>query len=322
MRGNLSIHNEFCVKGFLRCVMMVSHSYDIMINMIQYTQPITELIQKRFSCRKYSRDPIPTDLQQTLREQLDQIKGGPNGVSMRFDLIAADGQDGVALRGLGTYGFIQNANGFVVGALEAGMQDLEAYGYRMEQIVLAATDLGLGTCWLGGTFNKSAYARKIALQDGERIPAILAIGVIQDEAQARQGMIRQRVAGQRRILWEELFFDEGWGVPLSRERAGKYATALEMVRIGPSASNKQPWRIVQVEGFFHLFLLRTQGYRNLITRLVQIEDMQRIDMGIAMCHFELTAWELGLSGQWGVADHGLVLHDEQVEYISSWHLTN
>jgi len=264
-----------------------------------FSQPVTDLIQQRFSCRKYSRDPIPNGLQLALRERMDLLRGNPHDPEMRFGLLAADG-----------YGFIQDASGFVVGALKAGKQDLEAYGYRLEQIVLAATDLGLGTCWLGGTFNKSAFARKIALQAGERIPAILAIGLMDDETQARQGVIRQRVNGHKRIPWEELL------------HAGIYATALEMVRVAPSASNKQPWRIVQVESAFHFYLQRTPGYRSLMTRLVRIDDMQRLDMGITMCHFELTARELGLPGQWGSLDHGVVLPDDQIEYVTSWHLTN
>ncbi|MBW6473826.1 MAG: nitroreductase family protein [Anaerolineaceae bacterium] len=287
-----------------------------------YSQPITDLIQKRFSCRKYSKASISVEMREKLREYMTHLCIGPFGTPMRFDLITADDQDGKALRGLGTYGFIQGASGFVVGALGAGQQNLEEYGYRMEQIVLAATDLGLGTCWLGGTFTKSTFARRIELQDDERMPAILAIGVIQDENSARNGVMRQYVAGQRRIPWEELFFDRLWGKGLSPEVAGEYSRPLEMVRLGPSASNKQPWRIVQTDGFFHFFIQRTKGYRNLLTRLVQVDDMQRLDMGIAMCHFELTARELGLKGKWGIVDHGLDLPDDQIEYSVSWVLTS
>ncbi|MBE0687752.1 MAG: nitroreductase, partial [Anaerolineaceae bacterium] len=241
-----------------------------------YTQPITDLIQRRFSCRKYSKEPIPVEMQEKLREYMNQLSTGLFGTPMRFDLITTEDQDGKALRGLGTYGFIQGASGFVVGALGAGQQNLEEYGYRMEQIVLASTDLGLGTCWLGGTFTKSAFARKIDLQAYERMPAILAIGLIDDEIQARHGAVRQRVAGDQRIPCEELFFDSRWGAPLSPEGAGRYAKPLEMVRLGPSASNKQPWRIVQANGAFHFFIQRTKGYRNVMTRLVQIDDMQRL----------------------------------------------
>ena len=290
--------------------------------MINFSQPVKDLIQQRFSCRKYSREPIPGQMQANLRDFMIGLNTGMFGTPMRFELIATEEQDPKALRGLGTYGFIQGASGFVVGALGAGQHNLEEYGYRMEQLVLAATDLGLGTCWLGGTFTKSVFARRVDLQKDESMPAILAIGLIADEAEARQGAIRQRVSGHRRIPWQELFFDRLWGTALTPEAAGEYATVLEMVRLGPSASNKQPWRIVRTDGFFHFLIQRTKGYRNLMTRLVKIDDMQRLDIGIAMCHFELTSRELGLQGKWGIVEHGLDLADNQIEYIVSWILTD
>ncbi len=287
--------------------------------MIIYNQPITDLIKQRFSCRKYCKEAIPDEIQQSLTDVIQTVKSGPFGTPMRFDLVAAGDQDGKALRSLGTYGFIQNPSGYVVGVVQLDSEfNLEEFGYRMEEIVLAATDLGLGTCWLGGTFMKSAFARKIGLQPGETMPAILATGLIENEEQARKGLIRKTVAGTRRIPWERLFFDGEFGEPLDGEPLGKYQTVLEMLRIGPSASNKQPWRVVKWGQDFHFYLQRTPGYRNVLTRLVQIEDMQRLDMGIAMCHFELTARELGLQGEWVFEDPGLALPDALTEYVVSW----
>ena len=287
--------------------------------MTKFTQPITDLVQQRFSCRKYRKEAIPDEIQQSLTDVIQTVKSGPFGTPMRFDLVAAGDQDGKALRSLGTYGFIQNPSGYVVGVVQQdGDYNLEEFGYRMEEIVLAATDLGLGTCWLGGTFMKSAFARKIGLHPGETMPAILATGLIENEEQARKGLIRKTVAGTRRITWERLFFDGEFGEPLDGEPLGKYQTVLEMLRIGPSASNKQPWRVVKWGQDFHFYLQRTPGYRNVLTRLVQIEDMQRLDMGIAMCHFELTARELGLQGEWVFEDPGLALPDELTEYLVSW----
>lgn len=290
----------------------------IIIPMTTYNQPITDIIQQRFSCRKYSKEPIPTEKKDQLKNLLHSISKGPFGTPMRFDLVAAGDQEGKALRSLATYGFIQNPHGFVVGALEAGAFNLEEFGYRMEEIVLAATDLGLGTCWLGGTFMKSAFARKIDLQPGETMPAILATGLIEDEEQARSGLIRRTVSGTKRIPWERLFFEGQFGKALVAEELGEYHTVLEMVRIGPSASNKQPWRVVKRGQDFHLYLQRTPGYRNVFTKLAQIDDMQRLDMGIAMCHFELTAKELGLSGKWVFEDPGLVRADEHTAYVVTW----
>ena len=287
-----------------------------------YTQPISDLVRQRFSCRKYSKVSIPGQMQAELRDFMARLKTGMFGTPMRFELIATEEQDPKALRGLGTYGFIQGASGFVVGALGAGQHNLEEYGYRMEQIVLAATDLGLGTCWLGGTFTKSVFARRIDLQKDESMPAILAIGLMEDENLARHGTIRQYVSGHRRIAWDELFFESAWGIPISESVAGDFFNPLEMVRLGPSASNKQPWRVVHNAVGFHFFLQRSKGYRNILTRFVQVDDMQRLDMGIAMCHFELSARESGLNGSWGFVEHGIELPDDTIEYSISWLLTD
>jgi hypothetical protein len=47
-------------------------------------------------------------------------------------------------------------------------------------------------------------------------------------------------------------------------------------------------------------------------------DMQRIDMGIAMCHFEITAEELGLAGRWQVDEPAIFQPDELTEYLVTW----
>ncbi len=94
---------------------------------------------------------------------------------------------------------------------------------------------------------------------------------------------------------------------------------LEMVRLGPSASNKQPWRIVKHDRFWRFYLRRTPGYReDLIKRILDLCDLQRLDMGIAMCHFELTARELGLEGEWVVETDLDTNPDELTEYMVSW----
>ena len=50
-------------------------------------------------------------------------------------------------------------------------------------------------------------------------------------------------------------------------------------------------------------LLRTKGYGQgtLAFRLLRLADLQRVDMGIAMCHFALACREYGLAGTWAPA---------------------
>ena len=189
----------------------------------------------------------------------------------------------------------------------------------MEHAILFATDLGLGTCWLGGTFSKSRFAGKIKVRRDETMPAVTAIGIIAQGPQTRD-WIRERAKGTDRLPAEQLFFSQQFGQPLPPAVAGAYAAPLEALRWAPSASNKQPWRVVRTENAFHFHLARTPGYGkgSLLFSLLRLTDLQRVDLGIAMCHFELTARELGLAGRWVIEDPNLAKPNDRTEYIVSW----
>jgi hypothetical protein len=287
---------------------------------MSYGQPITELIKARFSCRTYLERPIEDEVRQRLADFAASTKAGPLGTHARFELVAATAQDRQALKGLGTYGFIKGASGFIIGATRDAENNQEDYGYLMERIVLFATDLGLGTCWLGGSFTKSSFAAKIRARDGELVPAVASVGYIANHRSAVDRIASFAVNSHGRRPWEQLFFDGSFGVPLLRELAGDYAVPLEMVRLGPSANNRQPWRILKRGDAWHFYLQRPKGYRDRKASRVSwtVADMQRLDMGIAMCHFELTAHEVGLEGRWVVAEPGIRTPGELPVYTASW----
>ena len=283
-----------------------------------YNKPATEIIRERFSCRTYIDKPIAEENLESLSDYLSAIGRGPFGGAVRFKLIAAADQNRKALQGLGTYGFIKGASGFLVGAVRPSSKNLEEFGCMMERVILFATNMGLGTCWLGGSFTRSSFAKKISATADELVPAVASVGYILKKEQAGV-TIRQLVGGHNRKPWKDLFFREKFCIPLSPNEAGPYAAPLEMVRIGPSASNKQPWRIIKEGNSWHFYMQRTKGYGNSFTfRLLNIADLQRVDMGIAMCHFELTAGELGLKGKWGIKDPEIEKPDALCEYTVSW----
>jgi hypothetical protein len=290
-----------------------------MDNSPMFNAPIVETIRRRFSCRVYDERPIDTSKQQDLQAFMESLPAGPFGARPRFRLVAASKADRASLRGLGTYGFIRGVTGFIIGAVEPGGKYLEDYGYLMEAIILHATRLSLGTCWLGGTFMKSSFARKIDLVTSETIPAVTAIGEFISPEQTRQGLVSGVADASRRLPWESLFSDLQSGTPLDRATAGAYAMPLSMVRIAPSASNKQPWRVVKDGQYWHFYLQRTPGYRrDPLKILLDLCDLQRLDMGIALCHFELTARELGLAGHWAFDGPPIPIPGPRTEYIASW----
>jgi hypothetical protein len=189
---------------------------------------------------------------------------------------------------------------------------MEDYGYAMEKNILKAQSLGLGTCWLGGTFRRSAFSRTMDLSESEFLPAISPVGYPGEKRSLTDRFFRFSAGSNERKPWESLFFSGTAETPLSEESAGRYGIPLECVRIGPSASNKQPWRIIRDGEAFHFCLSRTPRYDRLIKGIL----LQGIDMGIAMCHFEMASRELGLGGTWKIRSPGTALGDW--EYIASW----
>ncbi len=284
------------------------------------TEPvtITALIRRRYSCRTYRPDPIPEAARRALADYCAAQTQGPLGNRVRFALLAATEEERQALRGLGTYGFIRNPTGFIVGAVTRGTGDLEDFGFVLERIVLEATALDLGTCWLGGSFTRSSFAARIGLRADEVLPAVVATGIPAEQRFWLDRMVRAAARGDQRLPWAQLFFEGDFAHPLTPEGAGPYAEALEMVRLGPSASNKQPWRLVRLGGRWHFYLQRTPGYPPRAAEGLVERDLQRVDMGIAMAHFALTLAEAGLRGTWLRADPGLALPSPLTQYSVSW----
>lgn len=285
-----------------------------------FSQPASQVIRRRFSCRTYEARALTADVQAELGKFLHKPGCGPFGGRARFVLASASPADRSMLNGLGTYGFIHGAAGFIIGAVEqAAEHNLEDFGYLMELIVLRATDLGLGTCWLGGTFTKSSFGRKVDVQETELVPAVAAVGYPARSLRWIERLVRGGAQAERRLPWESLFFNEDFKQTLNKQAAGDSGLALELVRLGPSASNKQPWRVLKSAQGWHFFLERTPGYReSTLVRLFTVADMQRIDMGIALCHFELGQAELGQSGAWQELPAAAVPGWAGIEYVTSW----
>ena len=268
---------------------------------------ISETIRKRYSCRSYSDDPVNDDVLKAFREAVSAPRSGPFGNRPRFALIAMDALAAKEWKTLGTYGVIKNARLYLAGMIIPAPMAPEDYGYCKEKLILTATELGLNTCWMGGTFAISAFGRASGMRRNELLPTVSPIGYAASRRSLTERLMRGFAGSDHRLPWSELFFTVNAESPLSPEEAGIYREALENIRLAPSASNKQPWRIVYDKDrkAFLFYLSRAIGYRHL-----RNVSLQEIDMGIALCHFDLTVKELGIAGSWR--------HDEAAPSIKSW----
>jgi nitroreductase len=289
---------------------------------VDFSKTAEVLVHERSSRRSFRDEPISAAHRDVLDAEMARFtrEGGALGTVLRFELIAASRGDSEALRGLHTYGFIKNPAGFIVGTVESGDKDLEDYGRALEMIVLRATELGIGTCWLGGTFNRSRFAERVGLKDQERMPAVIALGYPTHSRGAVEKIIRWGAGAKKRKPWSTKFWEGRVGVPLERDGDAWWEAPLELVRLAPSSSNKQPVQVVRDGQRFHFVLARSPGYaRNM--RAMGLADLQRVDVGIAMCHFELGASDAGREGRWLVLNPELGELPESVQYAVSWEPT-
>lgn len=285
------------------------------MGIMKYDRSIIEIIRERCSHRTYTPQPVEAEKLQLIREFPNHLHS-PFGGEFRLSILETTGWAEGRINALGTYGTIRGAKLFLVGIIQRGERDMEAFGSLFEQVILRCTDLGLGTCWIGGVFNRSRFADKAGVRQGEILPAISPLGYPTPKRSVTDSLIRWSAGSKNRRPWRELFFDGSFDTALTADAAGPYSEALEMLRLGPSASNRQPWRVLKETGrnVFHLFLCRSKGY----SKLIKAVDLQRMDMGIAMSHFELTARELGLSGRWETLSPSVNTLPNGTSYVQSW----
>ncbi len=280
--------------------------------MIHFDRPVRELIVKRRSWRSYRDEDLSEEVKDRLHEAISGLEPPPFGSKMRFSLIESSMQEKKRVKG--TYGVSKGACNFLAGALMPGDMAFEDFGYSMEALILFITSLDLGTCWIGGTLNRSYFGEKMGLRPGEIIPAITPVGPVTDKRSLLDSIFYLSAGSKNRKPMHELFFENDFNTPAPPGSASQYADALEMVRLAPSAVNKQPWRIVKKDGIFHFYLCRALGYNAFFSDV----DMQRIDMGIAMFHFHSSAYEAGLNGRWAVIDPGISSLPQRTHYRVSW----
>lgn len=228
-----------------------------------------EAILRRVSNRKYTAEPLSDSEIAQLNKAIDQCNraGG-----LRFRLIT-DCPEAVST--VKSYGLFSGVRAFV--AL-VGLADdphmAEKCGYYGEQFILAATAMGLGTCWVGGTYDRSAclpYAK-----EGEVLCGVIPVGHVSEEQGVGEKLIRSVLRRKSKSV-EEL------SVGLA-DAPDYFRAGMEAVQRAPSACNFQPVCIHYENGVIS-------------AHLTEHKDFSMVDLGIAKYHFEIGAH--GGTWQWG-----------------------
>ena len=272
---------------------------------------IEKVIRRRKSIRTYSNIDIEPEKKELIIKFMESNSVGLFGNKVNFFWI--DGRlDEFKNSKLGTYGVISGTKYFIAGKVGNNAKNFEDFGYCMEKLILFCSQLNIGTCWLGGTYKKTVFSAIVDLQDDEFIPAVTPIGYFGSKKSTIDKMFRHVAGSDKRKPFDELFFLQTFSQNLTELEKKKYGFFLEMIRLAPSASNKQPWRVVVIDDVLHFFMKRTPNYNQ---KGLQ-SDLQRVDMGIAFSHLELAMNDNNMKNKWFEENPNLEL-DETTEYIAS-----
>ena len=232
---------------------------------------LNEAIEARYSRRNY----LPTSLDPEVAAQLQQlIARYSQDAGARIELVL---DNGTAFEGLrrnyGMFKGVRHYLGLIHEKDDAA--SAERLGYYGELLVLHAVTLGLGTCWVSGTFDRKACP--FSLSGSETILSTVVLGNVEQGESSKEKFIRNRVSRKRKPIEEMLSADTAapdW-----------LLSGMRAVQLAPSASNRQPVLFSYEAG--HLSAGTAHGQ----------STSYALDLGIAKCNFEIGAG--GGTWSWG-----------------------
>ncbi len=173
-------------------------------------------------------------------------------------------------------------------------------GYRVEQIAVRLTMMGLGTCYIGALTREGAVRERFSLPTPARIGAFLIFGrpATAWGGRAFNQAMRRAAGATHKLPAERIFFRDTFDAPATPP--AHLAPLIEAARHAPSAANAQPWRFLWHAGQLDLFITRRNpryaGAGNALYGLY--------DGGICMGNVALAFEALGLAGEWVLLEEG------------------
>ncbi len=261
-----------------------------------------DLIRRRRSVRSFEDRPL-TEEDKNALEAYVQAVSNPFGVPVRFRLLNA------REAGLSSP-VIVGEKAYLAAKVERVPNYEIAFGYSFEKACLFALSRGIGTVMLAATLNRSAFEKALELGQNEVMPVASPVGYPAGKMSVRESLMRKGTKADSRKAFESLFFKDGFEQGLSGEAAGIFYQPLEALRWAPSATNGQPWRGVLAGDTLHFYEARSMKDNSL-------GDIQKVDLGIGLSHFDLVRTEEGLEGGFVFEDPGIKA-PEKTHYIVSF----
>lgn len=247
-----------------------------------------ELLKSRHSVRSFSTESLPAELRNALNAQITMINSHESGLNFQ---IIYDNED--PFKGFSrSYGFFKNTRNYLACVIDPTFPHTEERaGFFAEQFVMKAVELGLGTCFIGGTFSASHVAAQMHVY--EKLPFIVAFGFPLEEKTSALAKLAMKITHRKTMTAREFFDGDDQTYKEATDKYPWLPNALEAVACAPSSLNKRPVRIT----------LSDSG--ELCARSLPADAKSAIDLGIAKFNFAAVApgeWEWGEKAPFIVED--------------------
>lgn len=114
---------------------------------------ILQAIKERRSVRSFSNQPLSSSVVSELRKEIENsytLLGGHISIKLKSFDLKGDFKPS-------NYGVIKGTSDYFLMAIGDGEDSALSASFQFEQVVLKAWEMGLGTCWIAGTYKGSQF---------------------------------------------------------------------------------------------------------------------------------------------------------------------
>lgn len=211
-------------------------------------EDILSVMRKRHSVRRYKNVPLTEEHARLIEDEIAKVNA-QSGFSIRLMVDEPE----AFKAGKPHYGSFSGCRNYLV--IEGPKKSDELAGYYGEHLVLFAQSLGVNSCWVALTYEKSKVTKP---KEGNDIYVVIALGYGENEGNPhRSKPMEKLVKGAN-------------GAP------DWYRKGAEGAMLAPTAINQQQFRIELLDG-------------NVVRAKALPGPCHIIDLGIVKYHFEACA---------------------------------
>jgi nitroreductase len=228
-------------------------------------------VHRRRSIRKYLNEELQVGILEEINESCKSVKKLYEDIDMEIHVV----EDGIKIQNIitgiiGSYGKIR-APHYIVVTSNKKEGYLENIGFALESIVLSLTDMGIGTCFVGGGIRNQLLKNIIPISKNHEAVIAISFGYPKDGLDIGKRIVKPKermeiskfTSGHITKTWQHI---------------------LDAIRMAPSAMNSQPWRFFINKNTMDIYSIKKKF---IFTK--HIQEMNRIALGIALYHIYIAA---------------------------------